>query len=336
VLYTGNGTAIGSGGNAITGVGFQPDWVWIKERSGAASHGLYDVVRGVTEQLESDTTAAETTESEGLTAFGSDGFTVGSLAQVNTNTDTYVAWNWKAGGTGVSNTDGTITSTVSANTDAGFSIVTYTGSAGGTVGHGLTQDPELIIVKSRTVAGQNWVVYEESLGQDKYLLLNTTAGVGTYTNYWGDGPVTDPVFVVGPIAELANNNGDCVAYCFHSVDGFSKVGSYTGNGSTDGPFVYTGFRPAWIMTKATSTTGDWRVWDNERNGDAGAGNNVVIRPIAPNLSSAENTQTDSVVGVDFTSNGFKFRSTGSFHNGSGVSFIFLAFAEQPFKYSNAR
>jgi len=340
VLYTGNGTAIGSGGNAITGVGFQPDWVWIKERSGSASHGLYDVVRGVTEQLESDTTAAETTEAEGLTAFGTDGFTVGSLAQVNTNTDTYVAWNWKAGGTASTISVGeystspdvpSIASSVSANTDAGFSIVSYTGAGGtGTVGHGLTQAPEMFMVTTRT-GTTGWVTYHSGVASDAetdYLYLNTTAAAADSALPWADTAPTSSVFTVDGFSAVNGSGQDFIAYCFHSVDGFSKAGSYIGNGSTNGAFVYTGFRPKWVMVKRSSGTGAWRIWDAER-----IGYNTSNYYIDANLSNAEVSATGD---IDILSNGFKLRDTDTAHNASGAIYIYLAFAEQPFKYSNAR
>jgi hypothetical protein len=329
VLYTGNGTAIGSGGNAITGVGFQPDWVWIKERSGSASHGLYDVVRGVTEQLESDTTAAETTESEGLTTFGTDGFTVGSLAQVNTNTDTYASWNWKAGGTAVSNTDGSITSQVSANTDAGFSIVSWVGSgANATVGHGLAAKPQLIIAKNRNGTPDAWPVYSETIGAANRLYLNLTSGSSAGSTIWNNTEPTNQVFSVGTASLINQSTKDIIAYCFHSVDGFSKVGSYTGNGSTNGTFVYTGFRPAFVLTKESTSTSGWNLRDNKRSPE-----NVVNEALQADTTGSELT---SGYDVDFLSNGFKLRTSLSDSNTSGQTYIYLAFAEAPAKYSNAR
>mgnify|MGYP000495331073 FL=1 len=229
VLYTGNGTAIGSGGKAITGVGFQPDLVWIKERNGAIDHAWYDVVRGTTKQLESNTITNETTESEGLTAFGADGFTVGNLAQVNTNNDTYVAWNWKAGGTGVSNTDGTTTGavTVSANQTAGFSIVKYVGqhSTGGacTIGHGLNAVPSMIIAKQTSGGDNDWPVYHASQGAGKFGKLNGSPApvFVSDSTVWNNTTPTTSVFSVGS-GNLANNNGqDYIAYVFAEVEGFS-------------------------------------------------------------------------------------------------------------------
>lgn len=326
VLYTGTGSS-----QSITGVGFQPDWVWIKERSGAADHGLYDAVRGVQNQLESNTTTAETTESTGLTAFGSDGFTVGSLAQLNTNTDTYVAWNWNAGGSNATNTDGTITSTVRANTTAGFSIVSYTGTgSAATVGHGLGAAPAMIIVKNRDQADA-WQVYHKAntaAPETDYLVLNTTAATADAADRWNDTAPTSTVFSIGNGVEVNTNTEDYIAYCFAPISGFSAMSAYTGNGSSNGPFVYTGFRPAFVMIKRTdsSTGADWFMWDATRNTF-----NVVGSALFADLNNAEIAYT----ALDFLSNGFKLRSSDVSWNGSSATYIFMAFGD-PFKYSLAR
>jgi hypothetical protein len=325
VLYTGTGAT-----QSITGVGFQPDWVWIKGRSGATDHGLYDAVRGVQLQLESNTNAAETTETTGLTAFGVDGFTVGALAQLNTSTATYVAWNWKANGAGVANTDGTITSTVSANQKAGFSIVSYTGTGtNATVGHGLGAVPKMVIVKNRDQADA-WQVYHganTANPETDYLVLNSTAATVDAADRWNDALPTSSVFSIGTGAEVNTSTEDYIAYCFAEVEGFSKFGSYTGNGSADGPMVWTGHRPALIMVKRTDTTSNWTILDDVREGY-----NVDNDPLYPNLSNAEGT-TDL---ADLLSNGFKLRSTDASVNASGGTYIYASFAEQPVKYSNAR
>jgi len=331
VLYTGTGAS----GNAITGVGFQSDWVWIKERSGSADHGLYDSVRGVQNQLESNNTNAETTEATGLTAFGSDGFTVGALAQLNTNTDTYVSWNWKAGGTAVSNTDGSITSSVSANTDAGFSIVSYTSNntAGATVGHGLGKVPAVIITKNREDA-RNWGVYHHMVASDPEtdaLFLNLTNAVSDNSAYWNDTAPTSTVFSLGSGAGETNypSSDGFVAYCFAEIEGYSKFGSYIGNGSSDGTFVYLGFRPAFLMVKNVDTAGEtWHMFDSVR-----ATYNVVVPRLIANGSNPENNN-DNI--LDFTSNGFKWRDSNAGYNGSGDNYIYMCFAENPFKYANAR
>ena len=330
VLYTGTGSSL-----SVTGVGFQPDWVWIKERNAAADHGLYDAVRGVQNQLESNTTTAETAEATGLTAFGSDGFTVGALAQLNTSADTYVAWNWKANGAGSSNTAGTITSTVSANTTSGFSIVTYTGNgtAGATVGHGLGVTPDMIIVKSRSVGTGDWVVWHGSLtsSNNNYLLLNSTAAVNTANQPWNNTLPTSSVFSLRTWDSVNQNSSTYVAYCFDAVAGYSAFGSYTGNGSTDGPFVFTGFRPRWVMFKKSSGTSNWGIVDTARDTF-----NVTDLYLYANSSNAEATGTStSGLFLDVLSNGFKLRGNSGDINDS-ATYIYMAFAESPFKYALAR
>jgi hypothetical protein len=326
ILYTGTGSS-----NARTGVGFQPDLVWIKERNGAADHGLYDAVRGVQNQLESNTITAETTEANGLTAFGTDGFTVGSLAQLNTSGDTYVAWNWKANGAGVSNTAGTITSTVSVNTTSGFSIVTYTGNgSNGTVGHGLGTTPSMIIVKNRSSTA-DWPVYFAGItSATETLRVNSTTATLTGRAEWNSTLPTSTVLSVGNDSAVNTNNDNYVAYCFAEIPGYSAFGSYTGNGSADGPMIFTGFKPKWLLIKASTTAGgvnqDWVLLDTERNTY-----NVANKTLFPNLSNAE----DTFDRIDFLSNGFKHRSLGNAFNGSGATYIYAAFAEHPLKYSLA-
>jgi hypothetical protein len=327
VLYTGTGSSLG-----VTGVGFQPDWVWIKERSGAADHGLYDAVRGVQNQLESNTTTAETTEATGLTAFGTDGFTVGALAQLNTSADTYVAWNWNAGGSNATNTSGTITSTVRANTTSGFSIVTYTGTGtAATIGHGLGVAPNMVIVKVRANVGANtaWHVYHSSLANTDYLSLNTTAAKDT-GSIWNNTSPTSSVFSIGSSTwpQVNNNTGTYVAYCFANVEGYSRAFSYTGNGSSDGPFVFLGFRPRFVMIKRTDSTANWEIWDTTRSVY-----NQTYNALYPNLSNAE----DGGNAIDINSNGFKLRDTGGSTNATNsATYIGFAIAENPFKYSLAR
>jgi len=456
VLYTGNGTAIGSGGKTISDLVFQPDFVWIKNRDAADNHMMFDAVRAATKYLSSDTTTAETTDTESLTSFASTGFTLGNNVAVNTNAEDYVAWNWKGNGSGVSNTDGTITSTVSANQDAGFSIVTYTGNgtADSTIGHGLNAKPKLILVKNISSA-TDWMVYSEDCTKDYYLVLNTTDAQVSASNFWGGtGPTTSTFQVGAPppagymtkgstsymsiggsgtqaspysgnstnhahstqgvanfavaggagvlywkvtvsseasydFARLyvdgslkvnisgstsrtssqavnsgssvqfryykdgsvssgadtgylnylylvpsssgkgANDNGDnYVAYCFAEVESFSSFGKFTGNGSADGPFVYTGFRPAFIMVKRTDASSDWVLWDEKRDPY-----NYMGRELQPDKSDAELSLSED---LDFLSNGFKLRGSGTNFNGSGGTYIYMAFAENPFKYANAR
>jgi len=320
VLYTGTGAT-----NSITGVGFQPDWVWVKSRSAATDHGLYDAVRGVQKQLESNNTDTETTETTGLTAFNSDGFTTGALAQLNTSSATYVAWNWKANGSGSTNTAGSITSTVSANTTSGFSVVTWTGNgADASIGHGLGVAPSMVIHKFRS-AVSNWSVYTSTTGAGKRLKLNSTDAVATDGSF-----PTTPTSTVFYINGGSNDNGvTMVAYCFAPISGFSAFGSYAGNGSTDGTFVYFGFRPAYVMIKASSAVDNWVIMDAARNPA-----NAVNYWLQAESSAAEATLTPPQ--FDFVSNGLKLRGTSSSCNASGVTYIYMAFASSPFKFSLGR
>jgi hypothetical protein len=317
ILYTGTGSS-----NARTGVGFQPDWVWIKGRSGATDHGLYDVVRGVQNQIESNTDTAQTTEATGLTAFGTDGFTVGALAQLNTSAATYVAWNWLANGAGVSNTAGTIASTVSANPTAGFSIVSYTGNAssGATIGHGLGVAPKMIIVKRLSGNTEAWPVDARQVSGILYLNETSTKGsYGAIEPFVSTAP-TSTVFSLGSANNTNANTSPFIAYCFAEVKGYSKFGSYTGNGNANGTFIYTGFKPAFIIIKRTDVAQSWILFDNKRDPY-----NEATKVLYPNLSNAEDANN-----LDLLSNGFKPRSTSSFTNSSGNNFIYMAFAENPF------
>jgi hypothetical protein len=324
VLYTGNGTA-----RSITGVGFQPDWVWYKLRDTNSNSGLFDAVRGATKRLISNTTDAEDTTS-GVTSFDSDGFSLGTGAG-NTSGFTFVAWNWKANGSGSTNTAGSITSTVSANTTSGFSIVTYTGSGTSlsTVGHGLGAVPSMFIVKARSASGLSWYVYQKDVGNTKFLELNDTAAPTTF-NLWESTNPTSSVFTISNNSAVNGNGTTFVAYCFAPIAGYSAFGSYTGNGSTDGPFVFTGMRPAYVMIKRTDTGGtnmNWIIWDTTRNTT-----NVVGEELYANLNDAGTTYTD----LDILSNGFKFRNSTTWYNASGGTYIYMAFASNPFKYSLAR
>jgi hypothetical protein len=331
VLYTGNGTS----SRSITGVGFAPDFVWVKNRSGANSHGLYDTIRGATKSLYSNSTSAEQTDVNSLTAFGSDGFTVGTDGIVNTNTSSYVSWNWNAGGSNATNTAGTITSTVRANTTSGFSIVTYTGNGttGATVGHGLGVTPDMIIVKKRSTGTDgNWIVYHTSTGINQYLYLNSTAAAATSSPTWGVSSTL--ITLQQPFNDYNTSTAPYVAYCFDAVAGYSAFGSYTGNGSGgaagtgDGPFVYTGFRPRWIMVKVISgTTANWSIIDTARSPY-----NFANLELWPSSSAAEQTYAIA----DILSNGFKLRSDSGQWNTNGAVYIYAAFAESPFKYALAR
>jgi len=322
-LYTGNGT----NATGITGVGFQPDWVWIKERSSTSPHKLLDAVRGATKELESSSTDAEATESTSLQSFNSDGFTVGTNGAVNENSQTYASWNWKANGTGSSNTDGSITSTVSANTTSGFSIVSWNGNSG-TVGHGLGVKPAMIILKSRQ-STTNWVVMHKGLGNmdTNILVLNTTTGADS-----GGSGMAEPTSSVFTMASGLSPNDNLIAYCFAEKQGYSKFGSYTGNGNNDGTFVYTGFKPAFVMIKRTSNTDNWYMKDNKRSGTAALQDFGQMNPNQTQHPSANNNSAEnkaSAFATDILSNGFKLRGTDSGLNQSGESYIYMCFAEEP-------
>jgi len=337
VTYTGDGTSP----HAITGVGHQPDFLWLKARSINYQHGLFTVLQGVNDYLQSNSTTAEVNDSTLLNSFDADGFTLGAGNAFNQSGQSYVAWNWKANGAGVTNTDGSITSTVSASPESGFSIVSYTGNgtAGATVGHGLDSAPEMVIVKSRSAPSasfSNWVVYHTSIGASRYIRLDTADAEldGFNQTPWGDTEPTGNVFTVefDSGAGINGSGDDFIAYCFHSVEGYSKFGSYTGNGSADGPFVYTGFRPAFVMVKASSAGGagyEWQMFDTARDIS-----NDQTAFLKANLSDAESNGDP----IDILSNGFKPRAGSARNNGSGVTYIYMAFAEDggPFKFSNAR
>ena len=322
VLWSGNGTS-----QSITGVGFEPDFVWLKERSSTSANFLNQANDGTVRFMQSNTTIAEVTNPEVVGSFDSDGFSVGNSGGSNQSGQTYAAWNWKANGTGVSNTDGTITSQVSANPTAGFSVVTYSGSnTVGTVGHGLGVVPNMIIVKRRNSATDGWQTYHSSLGNTKLLYLNSTqaavSGVGTWQSTT---PTTTKFYLEIGSGGVNASGGTYVAYCFADVEGYSKFGSYTGNGSTNGPFVYTGFRPAFVMVKPYSAAGNWFITDAARDPD-----NVATQRLFANLSNAE----DSSALIDLTSNGFKLRMSSALND--SANYIYMAFAENPFKNSLAR
>ena len=336
VLYTGS-----AGTFSLTGVGFQPDFVWVKQRGGAEKHYLADVVRGSNKGLSSNSTAAETSDAADghIDSFDSNGWTGEGDKPVTTSSGvTFASWNWKAGGTASSNGNGTITSLVSANTTAGFSVLTYTGTgSNGTVGHGLSSAPSLIITKGRTASGSgfsdDFCVYSEPLGNGSSVFLNTGAAKVDSSMYWNSTSPTSTVFSLGNDTTTNESGRSYAAYCFSNIDGYSKVGSYTGNANADGPFVYIGFRPAFVIIKATAGTEEWYMFDNKRNTY-----NSVNQYLHPNSNSAENgyAQGDSQNIVDFLSNGFKIKHARNALNTSGSDMIYLAFAESPFKYSNAR
>ena len=322
-LISGNG-----GTQSLTGVGFKPDFTWIKSRSRVDPHSITDIVRGVASQLDSSLNSAPTTHSDAITSFNSDGFSLGSQADVNRSGTTFASWNWLAGGSqGSSNTDGSINTTyTSVNTTAGFSISQYTGTgSNATVGHGLGVAPKMIIVKciSQTDA---WGVYHSSVGAGKYLKLNETSAESTATTVFPTAQ-TSSIFYLGDSGLVNGSGRTYIAYCFADVTGYSKFGSYVGNGSNDGTFVYTGFKPAFLMIKNTGTTENWNIWDNKRDTY-----NAVESRLYPNTNDAESTSDSN--DFDFLSNGFKIRNNGGNQGASGNTYIYMAFAEAPLVGSN--
>ena len=328
VLYDGDGAAT----KQITGVGFQPDLVWIKGRTPATfNHVLSDSVRGSNAALYSNSTNAELSPSNygAVGTFDADGFTTangtgGSIeVNYNVNNQNYVAWCWKAGGAAVTNTDGTITSQVSANTEAGFSIVSYTGNgvSGATIGHGLSDEPKIFIVKRRDLA-RSWHVLGSVVGLDKYLLLDTTDALASAAGYFPL-PNNTVINYGTPSSSVNVLNGTFIAYCFAEVAGFSKFGSYVGNGSTNGPIIDCGFEPALVVTKMAQGIGsNWWVHDNKRDTSNPRINN--LRWNLPDAEQVNNTDT----AIDFNSNGFQIKTSYIEANNSGDTFIYMAFANQ--------
>ena len=318
VLFTAN-----NGDQSITGVGFAPEFIWAKSRGNAYNHDIYDIVRGTGKHVSPNTTQGETSDPDTIKSFDSDGFTLGVDSNANYGTAASVAWNWKLGGSGVSNSDGTISSTVSANTDAGVSVVTYNGSSAGTVGHGLGSTPKIVIQKVRNQAGDYWWFGTTAIdGSLDYLQLNDNA-VKADSGYTAP---TSSVFSNVTFSGATSN----VAYCFAEVEGFSKFGSYTGNGNAGGPFIHTGFRPAWVIIKRTDSTDDWRIYDNKRSNY-----NEKTATLYANHNLAEYTSAGANE-IDTLSNGFKIRNTNNGYNASSGTYLYMAFAEMPLKYANAR
>jgi len=333
--YTGTGTtqSINNGTSTTIGTTFQPDLVWMKSRSVTDYNLLVDSVRGVGKWLTSNSTLAEVTaDTNVLTSFNSNGFTVGadpqgSDAGWNPSGASQIAWQWKAGNGSSSNTNGSITSTVSVNATAGFSVVSYTGTgANATVGHGLGVAPSFIITKVRSASGADWGVYHSAIGATQYLLLDTTAAAASSANFWNNTAPTSSVFSVGVGGSTNNSGNTMIAYCWSAVAGFSKFGSYVGNSSTDGPFVFTNFQPRWLMIKRTDSTSDWYIFDTSRDTY-----NVEAATLFADTSGTETSATS----IDGLSNGFKCRST-TVVNASGATYVYAAFASNPFKNSLAR
>lgn len=316
--------------SAISNLNFSPDWVWIKSTDSANGHILFDTIRGANERLSSASSGAESTRTDELMSFDSNGYTLGSSGNTNDTNPfnaSYVGWSWRGSdSSAASNTDGSITSTVSVNTTAGFSIVSYTGTgANATVGHGLGVAPKMIITKARGTTN-NWGVYHESLGNTDALFLNLTNAKDTASTYWNNTSPTSSVYSVGSAAGT-NPSATMIAYCFAEKKGFSKFGSYTGNGNADGTFIYTGFKPAWVMIKQSSGSGtSWNIWDNKR-----LGYNTKNYQLEANTNVAENTSLERLL---ITSNGFKCLTDNAQINGSGNTYIYMAFAENPLVGTN--
>jgi len=322
ITYTGSGTS-----TAYT-VGFSPNFVWVKKRdTEATDHYLFNTISGTEEALYSNLTNAEETNANSVTSFDANGFTSGNSGGTNQSGHGYVAWNWKAGtsftndasATGI----GTIDSTGSVNTDAGFSIISYTGTgSAGTVAHGLGAVPKMIIIKSRNTTSL-WGVYHQAIGNTHGLFLNATNAATSLSAYWNNTSPTSSVFSLGGDADINKSSDPLIAYCFAEKQGYSKFGSYTGNGSsTDNSFIYTGFKIGWLMIKKTSGTSNWTIWDSVRQ------SNEINKPLWGDLSNAETAQ--STVKLDLLSNGFKIRGNGSNVGSSGGSYIYMCFAENPF------
>jgi len=330
--YSGNG-----GTQSITLDGsenMQPDWVWLKKRNGSANHHLVDSVRGAGRYVFSNLTNAEGGDGTGLlTSFNSDGFTLDTGADSNASGATGVGWCWKAG-TSFSNDAsatgiGSIDSSGSVLTDAGFSIISYTGTgSNATVAHGLGSIPQVYILKNRS-SSAGWTSYFEPLGNTKFLQLDTNSAAGTATEAFNNTSPTSSVFSIGTDTSTNNNTDNFIAYCFAEKKGYSKFGSYTGNGNADGAFVYTGFRPAWFLVKNSAASEHWRIYDNKRDSF-----NHMFRCLFPNENSAENTTDNASEEIDFLSNGVKIRSSAQQLNGSGHTLVFMAFAESPFVNSS--
>jgi len=329
--YTGNGTNAPNALTVTNAGGFKPDLVWIKIRSGADIHNLQDSVRTLAYRLSSNNTNNDSATGGGdVSSLNSNGFTISyNNNWTNANGSTYVGWQWQAGqGSTSSNTNGSITSTVSVNATAGFSIVTYTGTGtAGTIGHGLGVAPAFTIFKNRTSGTPNWVSYHKSLGATKGIYLNLTNAAATDSVWQNTSPTSSVISIAGSASANVNTNGNnYVCYAWAEIAGFSSFGSYTGNGSTDGPFIYTGFRPKYVLIKVSSTTEDWYIWDTSR-GTYNANTPILYA----DLSAAESTSA-----IDTLSNGFKCRTAQALQNSSGATYIYAAFAENPFKNSNAR
>ena len=332
--WTGNGStqSITNGGNSD----LQPDWIWTKRRNGDGQnhHGI-DSTRGASKAMVLNDVDGEATKSNGITAFNSDGFSVGTDTNFNNNTTTYVGWQWKANGGTTTTNDasatsvGSIDSVYQANTTAGFSIVTYTGTgSNGTIAHGLGSTPKWYFVKNRSESsisgtGQSWIVYHSVMAHGAAMFLNTDDSKMNHSPFWNSTAPTSTTFSVGTDSRTNTSGDDYIAYCFAEKQGYSKFGSYVGNANADGPFVYTGFKPAWVMTKNMSNAGGWAIMDTGRSPF-----NVINEYLIANTADTESSGQD--FDIDSVSNGFKVRYTNGNYNANGSTIIYMAFAEHPF------
>ena len=304
----------------ITAVGHQADMIWLKSRTAGHSHEMIDTVRGISKKLKTDATSAESTDANIITAIGSDSYTVGSSSNSIYGGNNGVGWSWKANGTGSANTDGSINSTVSANTTSGFSIMTYTGngSAGATIGHGLGAVPKMLIVKQLDIAN-NWKVYHVSMGNNNIMNLNDNSAQAGNTAFWNDTTPTPTLITLGTNGAINGSGATYVMYAFAEKPGYSKFGSYTGNGNIDGPFAYTGFKPNFIMLKNTVDSGDnWTIYDSSRDPNNKSENLL--------FANSNSTEADGNF-MDILSNGFKQRNTSNGNNGNGDKLIYMAFGQ---------
>jgi len=323
-LWTGTGVS-----HAITGVGFQPDFAWIKSRDQGTDFMLINTVMGITKYNNSNTAIVEGTDAQLLTSFDSDGYTLGTANYSNWSPKTFVGWSWKAGTTAVPS-GGTITpSACSFNTTTGFGMYKYTGTgSSATIAHGLTHAPEIMMIKSIDTTAHTWGIYSKAVGNRYIMVLNNTAAkAGPYTAYWNDTDPTDTVFSIGTDSYQNQSGTEYIGYCLSSVKGFSKMGNYYGNGNVDGPFVYTGFRPAFLIVKKYSATEDWMLMDDKRLGYNA--NNAFLFPNGTNLES-------DLTRYDLLSNGFKVRTTDGGNNTADAQYMYMAFAEFPFVSSNSK
>jgi hypothetical protein len=319
-LYVGNGSS-----KTITGIPFAPSFVWIKNRSEAENHVIVDTVRGANNYLMPNTTATNDTNSEFLKSFTSDGYTLGLGDRVNKSSNNLVSWNWKANGQGSSNTDGSINTTyTSANTTSGCSIVTYTGNgtSGATIGHGLGVAPAVVLVK-RLNATSDWVMYHKGMGASQFIVLNTDAAPASSAGIFYNTAPTSDIFYVGSDGATNASGGTYVAYCFADVQGFSKSSSYIGDGNSR--FIYTGFKPAFVLGKQLAGGSDWWLFDSARNPS-----NIANKLVYPNANSADATNPV----LDLLSNGFKMKTSAAQFNGNGTTYLYMAFAEAPLVSTN--